>query len=216
MKQSRGLKFGNGVSSSRYDSLFFNSLLVKLFVSASSGLFFTKKLYNKPILYKYQNINNKYLKMGVHPYAVLNSSQALAANDTSAETSTGLSYPVVFSPEENAGDLNNTVFPPTTGQLSSSASEGDGLSPYSSQFNSNGQGYYYNVPTNVAAGSDHGTSNAIVAPLCPTVDNIVVDNRTSMPLEPKTPAEYALSILFRQFAKVAEKKLSIIMNHSVV
>jgi hypothetical protein len=154
--------------------------------------------------------------MGVHPYAAtLNSSQTLAANDTSAaETSTGLSYPVVFSPEENAGSLNNTVFPPTTDPLSPSASESGftpGLSPYS-QFNSNGQGYN-NVP---AAGSDHNHNTAIVAPLCPTVDNTVVDNRTSLPLEPKTPAEYALSILFRQFAKVAEKKLSIIMNHSVV
>ena len=44
--------------------------------------------------------------MGVHP--LLNSSQSLAANDTSAaETSTGLSYPVILSPEESAGSLNN-------------------------------------------------------------------------------------------------------------
>src|SRR4051794_32925809 len=102
--------------------------------------------------------------MGVHPYAaMLNSSQALAANDTSAaETSTVLGYPVVLSPEENAGSLNNVVFPPTTDQLSPPASESGfvpGLSPYSSQFNSSGQGYYNNVPANVVTGSDHGTYN---------------------------------------------------------
>ncbi len=151
--------------------------------------------------------------MGVHPYIVMsNSPQALASNDTgAAETSTGFSYPVVFPPEENTGSSNNIGFPPTTDQMSSSVPEG-GLVPLSSYSYNNSQGYYYNIPTNVTAGSDHGISNhntAIVAPLCPTVD-------TSLPLESKTPAEYALSILFRQFSKVAEKKLFIIMSHSVV
>jgi hypothetical protein len=159
--------------------------------------------------------------MGVHP--LLNSSQSLAANDTSAtETSTGLSYPVVLSPEESASSLNNTVFSPTTDQLSPSVSENElvpGFSHSSPFNNSNGPGYYYNGSANVAASLDHDTSNhttSIVMPSRPTADNIVADNRTSLPLEPKTPAEYALNILFRQFAKVAEKKLYIIMNHSVV
>ncbi|PKK71853.1 hypothetical protein RhiirC2_743771 [Rhizophagus irregularis] len=155
--------------------------------------------------------------MGVHP--LLNSSQSLVANDTSAtETSTGLSYPVVLSPEESAGNLNNT---PATDRLSPSTSESElvpGLSHSSPINNSNGPGYYYNGTANVAASLDHGTSNhttTIVMSSRPTVDNMAADNRTSLPLEPKTPAEYALNILFRQFAKVAEKKLSIIMNQSV-
>src|SRR5687767_15944574 len=89
--------------------------------------------------------------MGVHP--LLNSSQSLVANDTSAtETSTGLSYPVVLSPEESAGNLNNT---PATDQLSPSASESElvpGLSHSSPINNSNGPGYYYNGTANVEIG----------------------------------------------------------------
>ncbi|CAG8614056.1 3687_t:CDS:10, partial [Funneliformis caledonium] len=145
---------------------------------------------------------------------------SLASNDTSAaETSTSFGFPVVFPPEECTGNSNNIGFPPATDQMSSSVSEGGlTLPPYSSTINVNGQGYYYNIPANAAVGSDHGTSKdntVIVVPMCPIVDNTIVDNHTSLPLESKTPAEYALSILFRQFAKVAEKKLSIIMNHSV-
>ncbi|CAH1758177.1 13189_t:CDS:10 [Entrophospora sp. SA101] len=50
--------------------------------------------------------------------------------------------------------------------------------------------------------------------LSPTTAGDAVENRTSLLIDPKTPAEYALTILYRQFAKIAEKKLEFIIKNS--
>ncbi|CAG8748822.1 5869_t:CDS:2, partial [Racocetra fulgida] len=45
-------------------------------------------------------------------------------------------------------------------------------------------------------------------------DESISDNRISLP-EPKTPAEFALHILRKQFYKIADRKLSAIMSHNL-
>ncbi|CAG8726259.1 26661_t:CDS:10, partial [Dentiscutata erythropus] len=62
---------------------------------------------------------------------------------------------------------------------------------------------------------DSGSSINISAGSLVTVkDESISDNRISLP-EPKTPAEFALHILRKQFYKIADRKLSSIMNHNL-
>ncbi|CAG8647227.1 35844_t:CDS:10 [Gigaspora margarita] len=61
---------------------------------------------------------------------------------------------------------------------------------------------------------DSGSSSNISAGSLVVKDESTSDNRISLP-EPKTPAEFALHILRRQFYKIADRKLSSIMSYNL-
>ncbi|CAG8450900.1 5227_t:CDS:10 [Acaulospora colombiana] len=143
--------------------------------------------------------------MASQPFAIVaNSPQmALLADNDVGDNSAGPHYPIVVPPEEtNVANPSSPAEP--------SAKTIGGLSPHSAF--SHGQNYVY--PSTSASSPGASGLDNIMLSQSQTADGSALENKTASSAELKTPADYALNILYRQFYKQADKKLIQIMNYS--
>ncbi|CAG8444465.1 573_t:CDS:10 [Acaulospora morrowiae] len=134
------------------------------------------------------------------------SSQMTLLTDNGAEEdkSAGPRYPIVVPPEETSATKPSSP-------VESSATTVGGLSPHSA-FN-HGQNYMYqpNLSTSASKLSVSSSDEIMFGQPKQTADESASENKTA---EVKTPADYALNILYRQFYKQADRKLVLIMGFS--
>ncbi|RHZ61363.1 hypothetical protein Glove_348g33 [Diversispora epigaea] len=134
-------------------------------------------------------------------------------NDNATEDNfAGHQYPVVSLDENSSTSTTNLMIAPETTV--------GGLSPYSAiSYMNCPPNHTYNIPNltsivpNIGIGSSfENNSTTTIVRQIPNTDGSISDNK---PPEIKTPADYTLNILYRQFYKSADKKLSKIMNFNV-
>ncbi|CAG8519511.1 8947_t:CDS:10 [Diversispora eburnea] len=131
-------------------------------------------------------------------------------DNATGENLAGHQYPVAPLVENSPTSTTNLMITPATNV--------GGLSPHPAMsFMHCPPNYTYNVPnlTNVipSIGSSNFDNNSTTTVRqIPNADNSVSDNK---PPEIKTPADYTLNILYRQFYKSADKKFAKIMSFNV-
>lgn len=158
--------------------------------------------------------------MSGHPFTVMTNS----LNENHIEDNlAGHQYPVIPPEESSPISSTKTTSTTTTNLMIAPAITVGGLSSYpTTSVMHCPPNYTYNVPNlsnivpNVGSSNFDNSNNTTVVQKVhqiPNTDGSVPDNKIP---ELKTPADYALNILYRQFYKSADKKLSKIMNFGVV